>query len=78
MPRHLPTPGPEAFLVLFSRFQMNLNTFFGGDLCTKDLLAIVENLLAFQKNVIILDLDDQFQGHMIQDGHHEQKIYVFS
>jgi hypothetical protein len=28
----------------------------------------VGNLLAFQKNAIMLDLEAQFQGHVIQDG----------
>jgi hypothetical protein len=37
----------------------------------------VGNLLAFQKNAIMLDLEIQFQGHVIEDGHHEPKFHLF-
>jgi hypothetical protein len=37
----------------------------------------VVNLLAFQKNAIMLDREAQFQGHVIQDGHPEPKVHLF-
>jgi hypothetical protein len=35
----------------------------------------VGNLLAFQKNAIMLDLEAQFQGHVIQDGRRKTKFH---
>jgi hypothetical protein len=37
----------------------------------------VGNLSATQKNAIMLDLEAQFQGHMIQDGHRKPKFHLF-
>jgi hypothetical protein len=37
----------------------------------------VGNHLAFQKNAIMLDLEAQFQGHVILDGHREPKFPHF-
>jgi hypothetical protein len=50
---------------------------FLREICTKGLLSLVGNLSAFQKNAIMLDLEAQFQGHVIQDGRREPKFHIF-
>jgi hypothetical protein len=55
---------------------MTQNTYFRGEICTKGLLSRVGNLLAFQKNANMLDLEAQFQGHVIQDGHRKPKFHL--